>query len=173
MTIKNKNIASKKMVWAFSKTKNFRAMMLFIFGMIVFMALLGCANRPFGYALSPMETFEASNWTAAPTSRPTKTPKPTITPAPTKTPLPTRTITPTKTLPLDTIVRIVNQLSVRLNFSCSGTYSLSFYVSEFGTKRIDIPAGTYSCTINATGYDSLYKTQYWTAGEWDWTFSNQ
>lgn len=152
---------------------------LLILSWAIFIITSSCSSRPFGYILSPMETSVASGWTSTPTAIPTKTPqptptrKPTNTPRPTSTPRPTATEVPTQSLPLDTTVYIINQLSVGLSISCSGPYSLDFYVPGLETKIINIPSGAYSCIISAPGYDLLFKSNYWSAGEWEWTFSNQ
>ena len=164
MTIQNKPTKNNK--------KIIKKLMLVLVGLIA-VTVSACSSRPFGYILSPLETSAASGWTSTPKPTPTNTPYPTLTQMPTNTPLPTATDVPTQSLPLDATVYIKNQLSVNLHITCGGPYQLDFDVSGFETKTIYVPAGTYSCTIYASGYNTLFKTQYWTAGTWDWTFYSQ
>lgn len=131
--------------------------------------LTSCADRPFGYILSPLETAQASGWTATPTLTPTATRRPTNTPRPSLTPKPSATATPTKRLPLNVSVDITNQLSVGLSVHCTGPYVWDKYVAAYQTETVHIPAGAYSCVLIALGYNNLYTSEYWSTGSWEWT----
>lgn len=97
-------------------------------------------------------------------------PTPTL-PPPTWTPIPpTFTPRPTVALPLNTHIRISNELRVGISIALTGPYSLTVYLAAGETRTIDLPSGTYTYSTSAAGYTSLYGTKSWDSGNWTWRF---